>query len=93
MAVRRSRAVREIRLTLVGTELADVKPPQGGWTRCVVQNGTAADVQIHTTDDGSEYRALAAGFERAIVAGNFRHDETAFWLLSTPGGLVILEWS
>ena len=92
MAVLRSRTVREIRLTLSAATLTEIRPPIG-MMRCVVQNGTTGDVQIHTADDGSEYRALAAGFERAITAAFYRHDEVAFWLLSTPGGLVILEWS
>lgn len=93
MTVRRSRAVREIRATLDAGVLTEIRPPIG-FTRCVVQNGTTADVQIHTSDDLTEYRALAAGFERTIpTAAYYRHDEAAFWLLSTPGGLVILEWS
>lgn len=88
----RSRVVREIRLTLAALELTAIRPPIG-MTRCVVQNGTAADVQIHTSDDLTEYRALAAGYERPMPATIYRHDEIAFWLYSAPGGLVILEWS
>lgn len=89
----RSRALREIRVTLDAGNLTAVTPPLCGLSRCVVQNGTAADVQIHTSDDLSEYRALAAGFERGLSVAYYRQDEPAFWLLSTPGGLVILEWS
>jgi hypothetical protein len=90
-----ARAIRQIRVTLSAATLTAIVPPQAA-TQCIVANGTAADVELHTADDSTEYRVIPSGYERAVRAfqlHGFRHDETAFWLKSTPGGLVILEWT
>lgn len=65
---------------------------------CNVGNATADDVKVYShhgeTDDSSHYLVIATTFERQLSAGKnvYRRDEPAFWLESTPGGLVILIW-
>lgn len=87
-----SRSLRLTRLTLVAGVLTAVYAPLVS-SRCVVGASTT-DVDIHTNDDQTEFRTLALGFERDIKAFyKFRPEEIAFWLKSTNGGLVILEWA
>lgn len=92
-----ARGLRIVRQTLVAGVLTAIRPPVA-FTQVVVGNGTTGDVLVYTNDDltQSEYRAIAAGYERPVRAyrvNGFRSDETAFWLLSNGGGTVILEWS
>lgn len=89
-----ARALRIQRLNLTANVLTAVFPPIATG-EVMVSNGTAGDLQVHTTDDGTEYRAIAPGFERpftATIARSYRHDEVAFWLKAIAGGLVILDW-
>jgi len=90
-----ARAVRIVRLTLQAGVLTPVAPPNP-MEKCMVANGTGGDLEIHTNEDLTEYRVLTSGFERLVEAHKlqgFLNDNTAFWLRSAGGGLVILEWS
>lgn len=92
-----SRALRIVRVTLAGGTLTQVIPP-GPFTNCYVSNTTTADLKVFTNNDQTqnEFRVIAAQYERpfrASVPAGFRYDEPAFWLLSVPGGTVILEWT
>jgi hypothetical protein len=91
-----SMAFRIQRLTLDPAVFTEIIPPIDA-REVSVANGTATLLQIHTNSDQSEFRTLAAGAERALNAAPvalllYRRDQVAFWLRSTPGGLVILEW-
>lgn len=59
-----------------------------------IENLTAADLQIHTSEDQTEYLALAAGFERQIPGKHqwFSPSEIAFWLKPGASGTVVLLW-
>jgi hypothetical protein len=83
-------------MTLQPGVLTAVSPPCA-FQQCLLGNTTGADLRRYTNDDvaANEYRLLATGFERLVPAlkrVGFRYDEIAFWLLSAPGGEVILEW-
>jgi hypothetical protein len=88
-------AFRIQRLTLAPGVFTEILPPIDA-REASVANGTAALLQIHTNIDQTEFRTLAAGAERRFPFNAalllYRRDQTAFWLRSTPGGLVILEW-
>lgn len=88
-----SKSVRQIRQTLAAGVLTAISPPSQ-FSRVMI-GAVSTDVLLYTNDDLSEYRTIATGFEREVRAPThyFRSDETAFWLKSTGGGLVILEWN
>lgn len=84
---------RVARTTLSAATLTAILPPV--YARSVtILNGTNADVQVHTNDNSTEYVVIAAGWERPITLhdAQFNPTQTAFWLLSSPGGLVVLLW-
>jgi hypothetical protein len=88
-----SRAFRIKRIVLAAGVLTPVVPPVATFRRCMIA-AAGTDVLVHTNDDQSEYRTVTQGFEREFntLMPIFRTEETAFWLLSVAGGLVILEW-
>jgi len=90
-------AFRIQRRILTATVLTAITPPIDA-REVLVGNGTAALLQIHTNSDGTEFLNISAGVERPFRASLaalllYRRNQTAFWLRSTPGGLVILTWT
>ena len=85
------------RLTLVAGVLTPCVAPVTvrGLT---VGNGSAGDVLIYTTNDVTtdHYLIVQAGYERPLELTHdamWRAGDTACWLYSASGGLVILFWS
>lgn len=97
MAALYAPAIRIQRVTLAAGVLTPITPP-APFTHCMVGNITGSDLSIYTCDDvaQNEFRVVTTGFERELRAyhrGFYQNLGAAFWLLSTPGGTVILEWS
>lgn len=89
-----SAALRIRRVTLSAGIKTAVIPPI---TACNVSllNNTAGDLEVHTTDgDDTEYLILPAGYERTIPVDRhlFVPTETAFWVKSAGGGLMVVLW-
>lgn len=87
-----------VRQTLVGAQMTGIAPPLHAFSHVSVNNQTGADLEIHTCDDRAQaqFRVLAPGFERSYEARKrqgYRTEDTALWLYSAAGGLVVLEWS
>lgn len=59
-----------------------------------IENLTAADLQIHTNDDQTEFLVLAPSYARLIPvkAQWFSPSEIAFWLKPGASGTVVLLW-
>lgn len=97
MAVTTAAGFRFQRLTLAAATLTEILPLIDA-REVSIANGTGALLEIHTNADGLEFRTLAAGAERTFRVTStplllFRRGQPAFWLKSTPGGLVILTWA
>lgn len=92
MAVGQSFRVQ--RVAVAANTLTPVYPPVTA--KCVsVGNAIAADLNLHTHTDESEYLVIAAGWERLIDYRSYRFmpDQIAFWLKSTGTGTAVLLWS
>lgn len=60
-----------------------------------IGNGTAGDLEVHTTDaNNNEYLVIATQYERTIQINRsrFSFESTAFWLKSAGGGTVVIQW-
>lgn len=81
------------RLTLAAATLTPIAPLMDA-REVSIGNGTGALLEVHTNSDGTEYLTIAAGVEKPFASSMllYRRDHVAFWLKSTPGGLVILTW-
>ncbi len=82
------------RITLVAGELTPILPQIAVAKDVVIQNATGTDLQVHSSDLGTNYIIIAAGYEREI-AGNwqlYKRGSTGFWLYSAGGGTVVVMW-
>lgn len=80
-------------IALVANTLTPITPPMGARNATVI-NTTNGDVQLHTSDDGTEFITIATQFERPIPSAHrcYAPDQIAFWLKSTTGGTVSILW-
>lgn len=84
------------RLTLQAGVLTPVTAPRS--TPSVnVGNATAGNIEIHTSETGTDFVILASNFERLITLsqpayGIFRKDVIVFWLKAVNTGTVVLIW-
>jgi hypothetical protein len=93
--VANAQAFRVQRLTLGAGVFTAIRPP-AVFAAVSIGNGTAADLQVHTNEDQTEYLIIAPDFERSVpvdILGAFASPEIAFWLKSVPGGTVVLLWT
>jgi hypothetical protein len=64
-----------------------------------VQNGTAGELELHSTDDDeAHYVIIGAGFERTLPKLHengtaYSENHIAFWLRAAQDGTVILLWT
>lgn len=82
------------RVTLVAGVFTPVHAPVNA-SNVSIGNATDDDLEVHTCDDESEWRIVAAGWEYGI--GNtrgwfYQQQQVAFWLKSAPGGTAVVTW-
>lgn len=85
---------RITRLTLVAGVKTPVSPPIVA-QNVTIGNGTAGDLQVHTTNDSDlEYLVITSQYERTIQLNRsrFSFEAVAFWLNSVAGGTVVIQW-
>lgn len=92
-----SRSVRIERMALSAGQKVAVRPPCSS-TQVTIGNGTAGDLEVHTTDeDDAHYLVVSAGYERPLSKLHdngtiFSTETVAFWLKAAQSGSVVLLW-
>jgi len=89
-----SSAFQVTRQTLVAGVLTPILPQMAVAKDVTIQNGTGADLEVHSSDGGSNYVVIVEGFEREFW-GNYQlyqRNQIAFWLRSAGGGPVVMIW-
>jgi hypothetical protein len=85
---------RITRLLLVAGVKTPVTPPIVA-QNVTIGNGTAGDLEVHTTDASNlEYLVIASQYERTIQLNRprFSFESVALWLNSVAGGTVVIQW-
>lgn len=91
-----SQAFRVSRLSVVAGTLTAIKPPIGA-REVSIGNATTGDLQVHTSDDETEYLVIAAGYERLIpvkrdLMPTSNAGQIAFWVKAAQSGTVVILW-
>lgn len=81
------------RIALAANILTPIYPPFVA-KALSVGNATSGDLEVHTSDDETEYLVIASGYERSLPINLhlFLTERIACWLKATNAGTAVLLW-
>ena len=87
----RSQSLRIVRIALTAGVLTSVYTPIAA-KAVTVGNATAGDLEIHTSDVGTDYLGIGPGYERTLPVSILDTGLIVFWLRAQVAGEAVLIW-